>query len=360
VTSGLAVPSSLVAGRSVQWSAQREEAPGEFGHDSVRFSLTCVQLSDQRWRAEVREREGVAGEGATAAAALAAAKGAVLRALAAEIDAGQGEELGQVRFVEESEDADPEPVMAPLKWLETAEDDLAAAKALSQRRLVGPAIFHLQQTAEKGLKALVLAVAGEVERPIDVRRFQHSASLLLRATMGWVHDAEVDAARAAVDAGEPFDGPRRAMRQSMRAFDREHQRRTRASLSSSEIRDLLRRARAEIAQFSNPTDEQVREFARDAAIAGREKATRKGEPVPAPLTLEQARQAMGNPHTAIALALLDASVAATQTTAEASRYGAGDASPREVFGEKHPLVECFGMLVRALEEALAALRRVLE
>ncbi len=61
-------------------------------------------------------------------------------------------------------------------WLEFAEEDLESSRALWERGLIRTAAYHLQQTAEKSLKALLILQGVEVPRTHDIDKLIKSLS----------------------------------------------------------------------------------------------------------------------------------------------------------------------------------------
>ncbi len=61
-------------------------------------------------------------------------------------------------------------------WLEFAEEDLEASRTLVKKGLIRTAAYHLQQAAEKSLKALLILQGSEIPRTHDIERLMNLLS----------------------------------------------------------------------------------------------------------------------------------------------------------------------------------------
>ncbi len=71
-------------------------------------------------------------------------------------------------------------------WLDKASEDENAVTALRSARLWGPAAYHVQQSAEKYLKAAITAIGGSPPKTHDLH---HLLSLVTNAPHKEVDDA---------------------------------------------------------------------------------------------------------------------------------------------------------------------------
>jgi HEPN domain-containing protein len=258
--------------------------------------------------------------------------------------------------------------MVAAKWARTARSDLLASRHLLTAGDLPQAVFWLQQSAEKALKALILVGKPDATEE-DLRRYGHQPLAFSREVMARLTEAEGREVKAL--HRKPHFG-RESIFQAPAGFADAGGTLSRfeAALARNETPDALtlddiaeKLAMAEHVEESarNPSDDEVRKWAHEKKGPARQRFI-SGKPKKGDtrmLDLATAREAYLDEFDGfVAIIRLDAVCYLLHPHAEAPRYGWKGFSPEEIYSGEHPIIAALPALVEYHEVALNALDRV--
>ncbi len=261
-------------------------------------------------------------------------------------------------------------MMTAAKWARAARSDYEASKHALAAGDFPHAVFWLQQSAEKAVKALILTLKPDATEE-DLRRYGHQPSEFTREVLCKLAAAEEREAKALMRHAHFAQA---AMFQSPTGFADASgtlarfeaalsQNETPVALTTDAIAQKLAIAEHVEASVRNPSDEEVSKWAHEQKGPARQRfisgKAQKGDTKV--LNVEAARSAYVDQFEGyVAIIRLESMAFLLHPHAEAPRYGWQGSSPEELYTREHPVVAALPVLLEYHDGALNALDRQVE